>query len=91
MSWCSTNPTVGLDVVTARSIIELIRSCREEGKTVLFSTHLMGEVNQLGDDVAILHEGSVRHCGSFPEFRENMQAPSLEDEFLRVLDIAAAP
>ncbi len=46
-------PTVGLDVITSRNIIKLIRDCRDEGKTVIFSTHIMGEVNMLSDDLAI--------------------------------------
>ncbi|MCP4221546.1 MAG: ATP-binding cassette domain-containing protein, partial [bacterium] len=40
-------PTVGLDVVTSRNIIKLIKECREKGKTVIFSTHIMGEVSLL--------------------------------------------
>lgn len=84
-------PTVGLDIITSRGIIDLIRDCRDAGKTVLFSTHLMGEVSQLGDDIAILHRGKLLHCGSFDAFRAEMTAATLEDEFLRVLDAAAGP
>jgi sodium transport system ATP-binding protein len=83
-------PTVGLDIITSRGIIDLIRECRDTGKTVLFSTHLMGEVNQLGDDIAILHRGKLLHNGPFDVFRDSMVASSLEDEFLRVLDDAEA-
>jgi sodium transport system ATP-binding protein len=84
-------PTVGLDIITSRGIIDLIRDCRDAGKTVLFSTHLMGEVSQLGDDIAILHRGKMLHSGTFEAFRSGMVAASLEDEFLRVLDTAAEP
>ena len=83
-------PTVGLDIITSRGIIDLIRECRDTGKTVLFSTHLMGEVNQLGDDIAILHRGRLLHNGPFEAFRDSMVEGSLEDEFLRVLDSAEA-
>ena len=42
--------TAGLDAIAARSIMRLVRQSRDEGKTVLFSTHRMDEVNMLADD-----------------------------------------
>ena len=42
-------PTTGLDVMTARTIIGFIRECRQRGKTVIFSTHIMSEVEKLCD------------------------------------------
>lgn len=79
-------PTVGLDVVTAKNIIELIRSCKQQGKTVIFSTHIMGEVSLLSDDLAIIHNGEVVYGGSYDEFRGQMQTDSLEEEFIRFLE-----
>lgn len=81
-------PTVGLDVVTAKNIIELIRSCKQEGKTVIFSTHIMGEVSLLSDDLAIIHNGKLIYCGEYEEFRGRMQRESLEEEFIRLLEEA---
>ncbi|UCH85595.1 MAG: ATP-binding cassette domain-containing protein [Candidatus Latescibacterota bacterium] len=79
-------PTVGLDVVTAKNIIELIRACKQQGKTVIFSTHIMGEVSLLSDDLAIIHNGRVIFSGSYDEFRGQMQRESLEEEFIRLLE-----
>ncbi|MFH1754594.1 MAG: ATP-binding cassette domain-containing protein [Candidatus Latescibacterota bacterium] len=79
-------PTVGLDVVTAKNIIGLIRSCREDGKTVIFSTHIMGEVSLLSDDLAIIHKGLLAYCGPYDKFRQEMQRDSLEEEFIRLLE-----
>ena len=45
-------PTSGLDVITAENIIQLIRDCKNEGKTVIFSSHIMSEVDLLCDDTS---------------------------------------
>ena len=77
-------PTSGLDVITARHIIGLIRECKAAGKTVIFSTHIMSEVDMLSDDLAIIHQGKLVYSGTYPDFRAGMQAESLEDEFIRL-------
>lgn len=75
--------TAGLDVIGSQSIIKLTRNLREEGKTVIFSTHIMGEVALLSDDLAIIHKGRLVYGGSFEEFSQEMVAESLEAEFIR--------
>jgi len=77
-------PTSGLDVITARNIIELIRDCRAQGKTVIFSTHIMSEVEMLSDDLAIIHRGSLVFSGTYEHFKSNMQTSNLSDEFVRL-------
>ncbi len=79
-------PTVGLDVVTSRNIVQLIRDCKEAGKTVILSTHRMGEVSLLSDDLAIIHKGELRFNRTYSEFQSQMQTPSLEDEFIRIVE-----
>lgn len=81
-------PTAGLDVITARSIIQLIRSFRDAGKTVIFSTHIMGEVSLLSDDLAIIHKGKLCYNRSYKEFVAQMKTKSLEDEFIRLVEEA---
>lgn len=76
-------PTVGLDVITSRNIIKLIRNCREQGKTVIFSTHIMGEVSLISDDLAIIHNGKLLFNDSYESFLAQMKAKSIEDEFVR--------
>jgi sodium transport system ATP-binding protein len=78
--------TAGLDVVASRGIVELIRQAKDRGKTVLFSTHRMGEVSQLSDDLAIIHKGKLRFNGTYVEFTERMASDSLEDEFIRIVE-----
>ena len=79
-------PTAGLDVITSRSIIQLIRDMREQGKTVIFSTHIMGEVSLLSDDLAIIHRGKLCYNGQYQAFVNQMQSRSLEDEFVRLTE-----
>lgn len=80
--------TAGLDVIAGRSIIDLVRGAREEGKTVIFSTHRMDEVSMLADDLAIIHRGQVVFSGTYASFEKEMTAPSLEDEFIRQIERA---
>jgi len=78
--------TAGLDVVASRGIVELIRNAKDRGRTVIFSTHRMGEVSQLSDDLAIIHKGKFVFNGTYVEFTERMTADSLEDEFIRLVE-----
>src|SRR5450755_4084024 len=57
-------PTLGLDIMTARSIISFIRECREHGKTVIFSTHIMSEVEKLCDVIGVIHNGRLLEEGT---------------------------
>jgi len=78
-------PTVGLDVMTSQNIIHLIRQCREDGKTVIFSTHIMGEVSLLSDDMAIIHQGQLLYNGACKDFIGQKGGGSVEEEFIRIL------
>lgn len=76
-------PTSGLDVITAESIIKLVTDCRNEGKTVIFSSHIMSEVDLLCDDISIIYQGKLLFNDTMDAFREQMQAPNLTAEFIR--------
>jgi sodium transport system ATP-binding protein len=78
-------PTVGLDVITAKNIIELIRNCKNEGKTVIFSTHIMGEVSLLSDDMALIHRGKLLYNSTYRDFQNQMREETLEEEFIRLI------
>ena len=78
-------PTSGLDVITAENIIKLIRSCKDQGKTVIFSSHIMSEVDLLCDDLAIIHQGTLKYNGTMTDFRSNMQTANLTEEFIRIV------
>jgi sodium transport system ATP-binding protein len=80
--------TAGLDVLASRGIVELIRGAKDRGTTVLFSTHRMGEVSQLSDDLAIIHKGKLLYNGTCQDFTQQMHTDSLEDEFIRIVGAA---
>jgi len=75
-------PTSGLDVITADSIIDLIRESKENNKTVIFSSHIMSEVDLLCDDLAIINKGTIIYNDSFENFKNEMKADSLTQEFI---------
>jgi sodium transport system ATP-binding protein len=79
-------PTSGLDVITAENIIKLIIDCKKEGKTVIFSSHIMSEVDLLCDDVAIIHKGNLLFNGTMTDFKSQMQAENLTAEFIRIVN-----
>src|SRR5665213_237820 len=72
-------PTVGLDVMAARAIAGFIRECRDNGKTVVFSTHVMSEVEKLCDRIGIIEGGKLLAEGTLPELRERYGIQDLED------------
>ncbi len=78
-------PTSGLDVITAENIIKLIRDCKTQGKTVIFSSHIMSEVDLLCDDLAIIHKGKLLFNDTMTNFRAKMQTDSLTQEFIRIV------
>lgn len=78
-------PTVGLDVLTSKNIIKLIRDCKKRGKTIIFSTHIMGEVGLLSDDMAIIHKGKILFNSSFDDFLNQKKGRTIEDEFVRII------
>jgi sodium transport system ATP-binding protein len=81
-------PTAGLDVRAARTIVEFVRDCRSRGRTVLFSTHVMSEVEKLADVVGIIHNGKLLAEGHLEALRERTGLQDLEDIFIRLVEAA---
>ncbi len=75
-------PTSGLDILTARNIISFIRDCKDKGKCVLFSTHIMREAERLADRIVMIHRGQVLANGSLEELRAESGALDLDDVFI---------
>ena len=78
-------PTLGLDIMSARTILSFIRECRENGKTVILSTHIMSEVEKLCDVIGIIHGGALLTEGSPRELRERYAENDLEEVFVKVV------
>ncbi|MGA2015491.1 MAG: ATP-binding cassette domain-containing protein [Opitutaceae bacterium] len=78
-------PTLGLDVMTARSIVRFVRECRGRGKTVIYSTHVMSEAEKLCDVIGIIHEGRLRAEGTLAQLRAMTGEEDLEECFVRIV------
>ena len=82
-------PTNGLDVVGARTIRDLIRRIRDEGRCVLFSSHIMSEVEQLCDKLVVVGQGVVLANGTVAELRQRTGKQDLEEAFIRATETGA--
>jgi sodium transport system ATP-binding protein len=78
-------PTIGLDVMTARNIVRFVRDCRTRGKTVIYSTHVMSEVEKLCDLVGIIHHGRLVAEGSLAELGQRYGVQDMEEIFIRAV------
>ncbi len=75
-------PTVGLDVMAALEMQKVIGELRDEGKTIIFSTHIMSEAEKLCDRIAIIHRGRILALGTLEEHRQATGQHYLEDIFV---------
>ena len=78
-------PTLGLDVMTARAIVKFVRDCRDRGKTVIYSTHIMSEVEKLCDVVGIIHNGRLVAEGTVAALRARFGEQDLEEVFVKAV------
>lgn len=78
-------PTAGLDVVTSQTVMEFIEECRNRGKTVIFSTHIMSEAARLCDEIAVIHDGVICGRGSTASLLSQTATTDLEQAFLRLV------
>lgn len=79
-------PTVGLDVMVARTLINFIKNLKESGKTVVFSTHIMREAERLCDRIGIIHRGELLAVGTLAELLEQTSCDNLEDAFFKIAE-----
>jgi sodium transport system ATP-binding protein len=78
-------PTLGLDVMTARSIVKFVRECRNRGKTVIYSTHVMSEVEKLCDVIGIIHDGRLVAEGTLTELQTRFAERDTEEVFVKAV------
>ena len=83
-------PTLGLDVMTARSIVKFVRECRNRGKTVIYSTHVMSEVEKLCDTIGIIHGGKLVAEGPLAELQARFVERDMEEIFVKAVGGEAA-
>ncbi|MBS4538696.1 ABC transporter ATP-binding protein [Clostridium sp. D2Q-11] len=77
-------PTNGLDIITARAVMNYLQKLREQGKSVIISTHIMSVASKLCDRIAILIDGKIRANGTVQEILYKTGADDLEDAFFKL-------
>src|SRR6202048_4398919 len=78
-------PTAGLDVLVARAVLQNIERLRAEGKCILYSTHIMREVEKLCDRVAVVSKGRIQDSGTLDELRQRHGENDMEELFFRLV------
>lgn len=78
-------PTMGLDVTAARIVQNFIFKCKEENKSIIFSSHSMMEVEKLCDRVIIINKGKIVGSGSITELKEKYKNNNLEEVFVALI------
>ena len=78
-------PTNGLDVMTTRGLREFLRQLKEEGRCVVFSSHIMQEVAALCDRIVVIAQGKVMAVGTPDELRAQTGEENLEDAFVKAI------
>lgn len=84
-------PSVGLDVLNALEMQKVIAELRDEGKTIIFSTHIMSEAERLCDRIAVIHRGRIHACDTLDALRAATGRHYLEDIFVHYVERASAP
>jgi sodium transport system ATP-binding protein len=77
--------TAGLDVLVARALLKTVAQLRDQGKCVVFSTHIMREVERLCDRIAIMHRGHILAEGTLGELQDRFGERDFEELFFRLI------
>jgi sodium transport system ATP-binding protein len=77
--------TTGLDVLVARALLDAVAELRDQGKCIVFSTHIMREAERLCDRIAIMHHGCILAEGSLRELRDRHGEGDLEELFFQLI------
>jgi sodium transport system ATP-binding protein len=78
-------PTSGLDVLVARAVLKQIEKLKSQGKCIIFSTHIMREVEKLCDRIAIIHKGSILAAGTLKDLAAEHKQPDMEEMFFELI------
>lgn len=74
-------PTSGLDPIGKSEVIEFLLEMKDMGKTILFCSHILSEVERLCDRIGIMVRGNLGFVGTVPEFLDKWNVDDLEKGF----------
>ncbi len=78
-------PTSGLDVLVARAVLKTIEYLKDQGKCIIFSTHIMREVEKLCERIAVIHKGRILAQGTLAELTAQYNQPDMEELFFELI------
>jgi sodium transport system ATP-binding protein len=78
-------PTSGLDVLVARAVLQAVAALRDQGKCIIYSTHIMREVEKLCDRIAIIHRGRILAAGTIHELEQQHRERDVEELFFDLI------
>ena len=73
-------PTSGLDVISSRAVLDFVKQCKKDGKTILYSSHSMYETEEICDRISIIHDGKILMTNSIKKIQKEYE--SLENAFI---------
>lgn len=79
-------PTLGLDIMTSRTILDFILQAKQRGHSIIFSTHYMTEAEMLCDRVGLIYKGAILALGTKDELYAQSGAQNLQQAFLNLVD-----
>ncbi len=80
--------TSGLDILVAREVLQTVEVLRDQGKCIIFSSHIMAEVHRLCDRIAIMNRGRILAQGSIDELSDLYEEEDLEELFYQMISIS---
>ncbi|MFX0064740.1 MAG: ABC transporter ATP-binding protein [Candidatus Hermodarchaeota archaeon] len=78
-------PTITLDPIMAKEVLNMILRLKKEGKTILMTTHLLTRAEKVCDSVALINEGKILCTGKISKIKTKLKSPTLEDVYLAVI------
>ena len=80
--------TSGLDILVAREVLQTVEVLRDQGKCIIFSSHIMAEVQRLCDRIAIMNRGKILAQGSIEELSQLYEEEDLEELFYQTISVS---
>ena len=77
--------TSGLDILVAREVLKVVEHLRDQGKCIVYSSHIMSEVQRLCDRIAVLNRGQILAQGTIQELSEQFGEDDLEELFYQLI------
>jgi sodium transport system ATP-binding protein len=77
--------TTGLDVLVARALLDAVAELRDQGKCIVFSTHILREAERLCDRIAIMYRGRILAEGTLEQLRDQHEERDLDELFFQLI------